>query len=193
METIAIKKRNFEIVAPKGERSFITKYKDKLYFVKKFGEDFDGFKVYLRSLKRLDSTGINHTKLFAFDSQTRIVATQYIQGVTALDAMLKGDLPEIYFANIFKAAFFARKEKLYPNYDPVLWTLYKDKLYLLDPVCNQYMEDEQFHFKGIFLWVYSNQFVNYLKEHKLEVDKSRLKTQGEINKEVALKVVKYYI
>lgn len=194
MEIFEIKRKIFEVEEQLGERSYIVNRKGKRYFLKDFENDKKGFNEYIESETALNKTGIAHPRIYAYDKNICVVASEYIEGSTVCDDLIKEDLPEEYFELVFKANWFVKKEKITVDYDPRLWKLNNGKLYYLGKVCKKFEENSSFEKVSIRLWFYSKEFAKFLVQNSLPVDRSRVPdNDGVTNKKMVLMVVKYYI
>lgn len=194
MEIFEIKRKIFEVIEKLGERSYKVSRKGKIYFLKDFENDKKGFEQYVETEAKLNGTGITHPKIYSYDKNIRVVASEYIDGPTVCDDLIKEDLPEKYFELVFKANWFVKKEKMGINYDPRLWKLTNDKLYYLGPVSNKFEENTSFEKEMMRLWFYSKDFAKFLIKNNLPVDRNRVpENEAFVNKKIALMVVKYYI
>ncbi len=194
MEIFEIKRKIFEVIEKLGERSYKVSRKGKTYFLKDFENDKKGFEQYVETEAKLNGTGIAHPKIYAYDKNIQVVASEYIDGPTVCDDLIKEDLPEKYFELVFKANWFVKKEKMGINYDPRLWKLTNDKLYYLGPVSNKFEENTSFEKEVMRLWFYSKDFAKFLIKNNLPVDRNRVpENEAFVNKKIALMVVKYYI
>ena len=194
MEIFEIKRKIFEVVEKLGERSYKVSRKGKIYFLKDFENDKKGFEEYISTETKLNGTGIAHPKIYAYDKNIRVVASEFIDGPTVCQDLIKEDLSEQYFELVFRANWFVKKDKLGINYDPRLWKLNGEKLFYLGPICGKFEENTSFEKEKMRLWFYSKDFAKFLVQNGLPVDKSRVpENEAFVNKRMALMVVKYYI
>ena len=194
MEFFEIKRKIFEVEEKIGERSYRVSRNGKIFFLKDFENDKKGYEQYVDTEWKLNATGIPHPKIYAYDKNLLLVASEYIEGSTVLEDLMKQDLSDEYFVNVFKANWFSKKNKLSINYDPELWKLVNGKLYYLGPICGVFDEKSYFEKAPMRLWYYTKDFAKYLLRKGLPVDKSRVPdNEAAINKQMALTVVKYYI
>ncbi len=194
MEIFEIKRKIFEVVEKLGERSYKVNRKGKIYFLKDFENDKKGFEQYVETESKLNSTGIAHPKIYAYDKNLRIVASEFIEGSTVCEDLIKEDLSDRYFELVFRANWFVKKEKIAVNYDPRLWKLNNDKLFYLGPISGKFEENTSFEKEMMRLWFYSKDFAKFLVQNGLPVDRSRVpENEAYVNKKMALTVVKYYI
>lgn len=194
MEVFEIKRKVFEVIEKIGERSYKVKRNDKFYFLKDFENDKKGFEQYVESEHILNQTGIAHAKIYAYDKNTYQVASEFIEGDTVLEDLLKGDLGDKYFELVFKANWFCKKDKFLINFEPAYWKLVGEKLYYLGIVLPKYDGNVKFEVDSMRLWFYTKDFAKYALKMGYQVDRNRVPTnEAMVNKKMALTVVKFYI
>ena len=194
MEVFEIKRKIFEVIEKLGERSYKVSRNGKIFFLKDFENDKKGFENYVESEWKLNGTGINHPKIYAYDKNILVVASEFIEGETVLDNLVKGDLDEQYFELVFRANWFVKKNKMAINYEPHLWKLVSGKLFYLGQICGKFEENSSFEKESMRLWFYTKDFAKYLLRMGLPVDKNRVPSnEATVNKKMALTVVKYYV
>ena len=194
MEFFEIKRKIFEVEEKLGERSYRVSRNGKVFFLKDFENDKKGFEQYVDSEWKLNATGISHPKIYAYDKNLLIVDSEYIEGTTVLEDLLKEDLPEKYFPLVFKANWFCKTSKLSINFEPEYWKFVKDKLIYIGPVLGPLDEKNYFEKAPMRLWFYTKDFAKYLLKKNLTVDKQRVpENEATVNKQMALIVVKYYL
>ena len=194
MEIFEIKRKIFEVIEKLGERSYKVERKGKIYFLKDFESDKKGFEQYVETESKLNGTGISHPKIYAYDKNIMVVASEYIDGTTVCEDLIKEDLSDIYFELVFKANWFVKKEKININYDPRLWKLNNGKLFYLGPICGKFEENSSFEKASMRLWFYSKDFARFLLQNGLPVDRNRVpENETGINKKMTLIVIKYYV
>ena len=194
MEIFEIKRKIFEVVEKIGERSYKVSRKGKIYYLKDFENDKKGFEKYVDAESTLNKTGIAHPKIYAYDKNILVVASEFIEGTTVCEDLIKEDLSDMYFELVFKANWFVKKEKITIDYDPRLWKLSNGKLYYLGVICGKFEENSSFEKVSMRLWFYSKDFAKFLVQNGLPVDRNRVPdNETAVNKKMVLTVVKYYI
>lgn len=195
MEVFEIKRKIFEVEEKLGERSYRVTRNGKTYFLKDFENDKKGFDIYVETEWKLNNTGIPHPKIYAYDKNILVVASEFIEGSTVLEDLMKNDLSEDYFELVFKANWFVKKNKLAVNFAPENWKLSNGKLFYLGPICGEFDENKHFFEKdSLRLWFYTKDFARHLVRLGLTVDKNRVPdNEAMVNKQMALTVIKYYI
>lgn len=192
-EEIEIKRKIFEVMENLGERSKKVSRKEKLYFLKDFGNNADEFSSFIDASKRLENSGVRTPKTYIFDKNRHIVIEEYIDGENVLDTLLKQDLPENYIEQIYLMNWYMKRDKFAIDFDPINFKFMDGKLYYISKKIKKYDEKYSFQKIGIWYWFYTKDFVEYLKQHKLPIDTKRSNAdQGVLNKQIALLTVKYY-
>ena len=106
--------------------------------------------------------------------------------------LLKEDLPESVIELLFKTFWYARNDRLALDYSPKNFVFTNGKLYYLPFIADRFTTNEQFVQKDIMLWFFTKDFIKYCHSLGIDVDQSRLKSDYETNKNIALMTVKYY-
>ena len=193
IEQIEIKRKIFDVIEPIGERTKKVTRKNKIYFLKDFGNDISGFEKFVDSAHKLSVSGIVSPRIYVYDKHTHIVATEFIEGPTILDVLLEKDLPEEYFPLIFTDNWYMKNDNILLSFDPKNYKYHNGKLYYIPQLFDKYDEKKTFEKVGIWYWFYCREFVKYLEANNLSVDPQRANiNQATINKRIALTVVKFY-
>ena len=192
METIEVKRKEFEVLETLGERSYKASRKGKVFFIKKYEGHKDEFETFIKNARRLSITAIPTPKVFLYDKHKMIVVMQYIEGENVLDLLVKHDISEELIEMIFNIDFCARNEKMLLNYYPEHFKFDGKKLYYLSFTYEPFEKEKAFAQLGIRYWYYTKDFVEYLKQKQLPVDQYRVGNEYMKNKEMALAICKYY-
>lgn len=194
LEEIEIKRKVFQVVGNLGKRTRIVERKKVQYFLKDFGNETRQFLDYIEGYNKLKMSGIKVPKVYMYDKSRNIVIAEYIPGKTVLEELIDHDLKERHFEEAFNCNYYCRKEKLSIDFDPKNFKLLQERMVYLPMTCDKYNDRWSFEKNHIVIWFYSREFVKYLKNNLLDVDAERAntKSQAEMNKQIALMVVKYY-
>ena len=193
LEEIEVKRKVFTVIESLGRRTRKVERKGVVYFLKDFGNETKQFLDYVDGYNRLKTTGIRVPKVYMYDKTRNIVIAEYIEGPTVLDELLKSDLDEKCFEHAFNLNWYCKKDKVSIDFDPKNFKICGDKMVYLPMICTKYNEKWNFEKNHIVVWFYSREFVQYCKNNVIEVDPVRANAdQGEINKKIALMVVKFY-
>ena len=191
-EIIEIKRKEYEVIEQIGEHSFKVERKGQFFFLKKFEDDPVGFEKFIDAEHSLRVSGVSNPKCFIYDKKLRIAVLEFIEGETCFDILLKEDLPESVIELLFKTFWYARNDRLALDYSPKNFIFSNGKLYYLPFKCERFTTNEQFVQKDIMLWFFTKDFIKYCHSLGIDVDQSRLKSDYETNKNIALMTVKYY-
>lgn len=192
-EIIEIKRKEFVVLSSLSENQKIVERKGKTYLMVDYSSNKEAFQQYITSENKLRTSGIRIPKLYLYDKNKMLVVKDYIEGEVVLDLLIKEDLKDEIFEEIFTINFMMKRNKIKLDYDPINFRFYNGKLYYLSDFCKAFDEKSSFEKEGIFLWFYSPDFVTYLSKKGLPVDQKRIsKVPGYLNKQIALTVVKYY-
>ena len=191
-EFIEIKRKEFEILEPMGDRSFKAQRKGQLYFIKKFEDDAKGFDQFVDAEHRLRVSGVANPKCYLYDKKLRIAVIEFIEGETCFEKLLGGELEEQNIEMLFKTFWYARNDRLALDYSPQNFKYVNGKLYYLPFKYEKFVSNETFIQKDIRLWFFTKEFIQYCHSLGVDVNTSLLKSDYETNKNIALMTVKYY-
>lgn len=187
---IIIKNKKYEIIKELDSSSILVKRKNKHFKVIKYDEN--SFNDFLNYYSRISHCGINIFKVVAIDKKNRYVLCKYLEGESVLNLLIKGDLTEDIYQQIFNASWYGKMGQLKFNFSPDKWLLVGSKLYYSTYEVKPYNKDDDFVKTDAYLWFYSKSLVKYLKELGLPVDESRLKSEYDTTLEVLKMVAKFY-
>ena len=191
-EIIEIKRKEYEVIEQISDHTFKVKRKDQFFFMKKFEDDPVGFEKFIDAEHRLRVSGITNPKCYLYDKKLRIAIIEYVEGENCFETLLKEDLSESVIELLFKTFWYAKNDRLALDYSPKNFIFTNGKLYYLPFICGAFTTNEQFVQKDIMLWFFTKDFVKYCHSLGIDVDQSRLKSDYETNKNIALMTVKYY-
>ena len=191
-EIIEIKRKEYEIIEQIGEHTFKVERKGQYYFMKKFEDDPVAFEKFTDAEHSLRVSGVTNPKCYLYDKKLKIAILEYVEGETCFDTLLKEDLPESVIELLFKTFLYARNDRLALDYSPKNFVFANGKLYYLPFKCGKFTTNEQFVQKDIMLWFFTKDFIRYCHSLGISVDQTRLKSDYETNKNIALMTVKYY-
>lgn len=192
MATITVKRKEFEIIAPIGERSYKANRKGKTFFVKDFSNDKEDFEALLRGIKKFKNSAIETPKIIAIDKKANRIAMEYIEGTRMLDMLIDGDLEEKYYEMVFDIDWFSRNDNILLDFRPDQFVFDGKKIVYLPFRYKPYDAKESFAQHYIKYWFYTKELVKYLKDFDLPYNESRIGNEYAKNKEMALMAVKYY-
>ena len=192
VEEIEVKRKTFMILEKIGERSYKVERKGRHYFLRKYEDDIKAFQDFIDAEHRLRVSGVASPKCLLFDKKSRIAVSDFIDGCTCFDMLRNDDLPEEVIENLFKTFWYARNDKLFLDFKPDNFIYRDGKLFYLPYRYSKFVSNEPFVQKDIRYWFFTKDFINYCHDKGLGVNESRLKSDYEVNKNIALMTVKYY-
>lgn len=192
VEEIEIKRKVYQVVEQLGDRSFKVERKGTYYFLKKYENDKEGFEKFVDCEHRLRVSGVTNPKCFLYDKNLRWAVIEYVEGENCLDLLLKGDLSEEVLQLMFKAFWYARNDRMALDMKPENFVYTNGKLYYMPFNVEKFVNNDNFVQRDIHLWFFTKEFIKYCHDKGIDVDESRLKSDYETNKSIALMTVKYY-
>ena len=191
-EIIEIKRKEYEVIDQISDHTYKVERKGQYYLMKKFEDDPAGFEKFVDAEHDLRVSGVTNPKCYLYDKKLRIAILEYIEGETCFDILLKEDLSESIIEQLFKTFWYAKNDRLALDYSPKNFVFSNGKLYYLPFIVGRFTSNEQFVQKDIMLWFFTKDFIKYCHSLGIDVDQSRLKSDYETNKNIALMTVKYY-
>ena len=192
MDSIKIKHRIFEKVKDLTDDSFLATYKGQEYEVFKFDYKTEAGDALMYSLMRIKSAGIKAPKLFWIDKKAGYAVREYLQGESVMELISRENIPEDLYRQLFLNEYLAKVNKMTLNYEPDKWIIKDGTLYYMLPQFIIYNEDKDLVKKYIRLWFPTKELAQYLANHNLSFDRTRLKEELATNKEMVLMVCKFY-
>ena len=193
MSTIIVKHKEFEVLELISNNMFKCSFKNKLYLLTKLDIEDAYYHEKLLMISKLSHSAVKQPKLKLVDKKQGYVVREYIEGTTVFDYILNNDFNENIYKKIFYNSYSARMAGLNLNFDLKAWTLVDDELYYTDLFCEKYVTANDFTKNQIRLWFLSTELRDYYEKNGVLFDKTRLKQEYEINKEMVLMTCKYYL
>ena len=185
MESIVLKNKEYKVDKEFTPDSFVVSLNDKKFVLKRF-ESLSEFHIELNKRKKLKKFGINIPKVVKKFKKDLTLLIEHISEETMLDTLIKGDIEDEAFKELFNIYRFARFSKIELDYHPENYALKKGRMYYLSLDFGEANKDHNLENEGLFYWIYSPKFVEHLKELKLPIDEKRKLTQPEANKKIVL-------
>ena len=192
VEEIEIKRKIYQVIEQVGDRSFKVERKGEYFFLKKFDNDRGGFDKFVDCEHRLRVSGVTNPKCYLYDKNLRWAVIEYVEGDNCLDLLTKGELPEQAYELMFKAYWYGKTDRMALDMKPDNFVYTNGKLYYMPFKCEKFVSNDTFVQRDINLWFFTKDFVKYCHSKGIDVDQSRLKSDYETNKAIALMTVKYY-
>ena len=120
----------------------------------------------LNDYNRLMKIGIRMPKLLDCDKENERILKEYINGDTIYDLVLKDKMKDDYLSQVKDMCKILYKNKTNIDYFPTNFVVQNEVIYYIDYECNDYMEEWNFENWGIKYWSKTEEFLNYVKEHK---------------------------
>lgn len=192
MSELKIKHRLFEVVEIIKNDTFKCERKNKTFYIKKYDMENSDSRMKFQNALNLYKSAVNLPKYFIADKKTGYLVKEYLDGVLMSDYILDHDFDENIYKQIFLSSYMAKVAKLSLNYDLDAWMLVGDKLYYVDDFCDKYNSDHDFVKDGMTKWFFTKDLAKYYEKNGVLFDKSRIKEECAVNKEMVLMACKYY-
>ena len=192
MDSIKIKHRIFEKVKDLTDDSFLATYKGQEYEVFKFDYKTEAGDALMYSLMRIKNAGIKAPKLFWIDKKVGYAVREYLQGESVMELISRENIPEDLYRQLFLNEYLAKVNSMTLNYEPDKWIIKDGTLYYMLPQFINYNEEKDLVKKYLRLWFPTKELAQFLANHDLSFDRTRLKEELATNKEMVLMVCKYY-
>ena len=192
MEKIRIKHRDFEIVETISDDSFLMKYKDKNYFVRKFDPKSEVGKILSYAVERIAHSGVKSPKLYWIDNKAGYIVSEYVTGMNMMEYLSKNDMSEELYDQLFKIAYLARVKGMTLNYEIDKWMIRNNELVYIYPSFIVYKKEKDLVEKYLRLWFNTKELASFMDKNGVFYDKSRIKNEYATNKNIVLMTCKYY-
>lgn len=177
MENLKVNERIFIVEKllgkGKGGYSYLVNDGEKQYVLKQIHHEpcsyyqfGDKLQSELNDYKRLSDIGITMPKMLDYDKENERILKEYIKGDTVFDMVLNDNLPETCLDQVKSMCKILYPHNTNIDYFPTNFVLQDNVLYYIDYECNDYMEQWNFENWGIKYWSKTEEFLNYVKEHK---------------------------
>ena len=192
MTTLKIKHRKFEITEIIKDDAFKAEYKNKEFFVKKYDLNSSEGRVRFVMVQKVAKTGVVQPKLKFAEKKTGYVVKEYVDGTLMKDYILDHDFDENIYKQIFFNSYMAKAVGLTLDFNLDSWMMVGDKLYYVGEYCDKYTPEKDFTRNGITLWFFTKDLAKYYEKNGILFDKTRIKEEFAVNKEMVLMTCKYY-
>lgn len=193
MDKIVAKHREFEIIEIISNNIFKCSYKNKTYIISKLDINDSEYKEKLFELSKLCHSGVLQPKLKFIDKKQGYIVREYVEGVSLFDYILDHDFDESIYKQVFYNSYCARIFGINLCFNLKSWILVGDDLYYNDLYCEKYKKENDFTKSEIRKWFLSKELAKYYENNGVLIDKSRIKLEYEVNKEMVLMTCKYYL
>lgn len=192
MDTITFKKQTYEILEEIDEHKMLVKNGDKLFELWRLGKGTVALDNFRYAFKRLKASGLKIPEVVFLDKKNGDVIIEHIEGPTVFDTLREKDLPDELYEQLFNMNWLARANRILLLFDTKNFIFKENQLYYMPFTFDVYTKEKDLSQRDIYYWFYTKQFRERLIALNLPIDKSRIKNEYEQNKEIVLKVVKYY-
>ena len=192
METIKICHREFQILERKENDNLILERKNKKFFARKFDYKTQEGKEMSYAMKKIATSGVKVPKLYCIDKKVGYIVSEYLEGETMLNYLSLKDMSESLCEQLFKNAYYARISGMTLNYEPDKWMLVGETLYYTYPFFIVYKKEKDLVERYIRLWFNTKELADYISNMGVYYDKSRVKSEYSVNKEIVLATCKFY-
>lgn len=192
MQQIEIKRKFFDVIEKLGERSMKVQRKNDIYFLKDYGDDREGFDTFVDRLQKFKVCGVKTPEVYLYDKNQRIVVMDFIEGESMDEYLSKQDLNDDLYKLLFDTYWLAKQDKIYLEFKPENFKFSSGKLFYLPFRYKKFVDNQSFLNKDLKFWFATEELENYILSRGLEFDHSRIKSEYEINKFMALMSIKYY-
>ena len=193
MNSIIAKHKEFNIEEIIANNIFKCSLKNKLYIVIKLNPEDINYREDLSALNKLFHTNVSQPKLFLADKKQGYLVREWLDGVTVFDYILNNDFDENIYKQIFYNSYSARIAGINLDFNLKSWMIAGGKLYYTKLFCEKYNPNSDFTKKMIRKWFLSEDLRKYYENNGVLFDKSRIKEDYTVNKEMVLMTCKYYI
>lgn len=191
MENILVKRKEFNILEKLTDKTFKVERKGKIYFAKVF-ETREAFEDFIYAKKHIYLSGVTTAKLILKDKKTLTVLTEFIEGKSALQALIDNDINDTYYELIFINSYRAKLERISLDFSPEHWILSNDKLYYMETIMMPFEKELSFTEKYIRLWFNTKELKEHLTNLNIDNSSIQIKSEYETNKEIVLKTCRFY-
>lgn len=176
-EYLWVKDKEYKIIQllgkGKGGYSYLAGYGENRYVLKQIHHepcDYYQFgnkmEAEIRDYHRLESVGIKIPLLIEADMENERILKEYIEGDTIYDLVLGDRMEERYVERVKAMCTELYRAGINIDYFPTNFIVQEGELYYIDFECNDYMEEWDFEHWGQKYWSKTEEFLQYVKEHK---------------------------
>ena len=192
MNSITINRKEFEIVEIIKNNSFKCSFKDKIYFVKQYNMEKSSEESKFNNCLKLNKSAVNFPKIFLADKRSGCIAFEYLDGVLLNDYILENDFDENIYRQVFLNSYMAKEIRLQLDFSLDQWMMVNSSLFYVGDYCESYQPEKDFTKTQIREWFLSKELVKFYENKGILFDKSRVKDDYTVNKEMVLMTCKYY-
>ena len=193
MNTLKIKHKEYDVIELISNNIYKCSYKNKTYIISKLDVNDINYREILFMINKLKNSGVSQPKIFAIDKKQGYVVREYLEGTSLFDYILDSDFDENIYKQVYLNSYYARAAGINLDFNLKAWTLVNNKLYYTSLYCEKYDQNKDFTKKMVRQWFLSDELVKYYEKNGVLLDKSRIKDESTVNKEMVLMTCKYYL
>ena len=193
MNTLKIKHKEYDVIELISNNIYKCSYKNKTYIISKLDVNDINYREILFMINKLKNSGVSQPKIYAIDKKQGYVAREYLEGTSLFDYILDSDFDENIYKQVYLNSYYARAAGINLDFNLKAWTLVNNKLYYTSLYCEKYDQNKDFTKKMVRQWFLSDELVKYYEKNGVLLDKSRIKDESTVNKEMVLMTCKYYL
>lgn len=192
MDSIRIKHKDFEIEEIIKDDVFKCSFKNKLYFIKKYDLSDSDERICFAMVQRLAHSNVRQPKLKLVDKKSGYIVKEFVDGTLVSDYILEHEFNDNIYKQIFLNSYMARLVGMSLDYSLDKWMLVNDSLYYVDDYCVKYNPNNDFTKTTLSQWFFSKDLLKFYEKNGILFDKSRIKDELVVNKEMVLTTCKFY-
>lgn len=192
MNSLIIKRKEFEIEEIISSNSYKCSFKGKPYFVKQYNLEKSADRSKFYSRIQISKSAVNSPKLRFIDKKAGLLASDFIDGILISEYILDHDFNENIYRQVFLNSYMAKVIKMKLDFSLEHWLLSNENLFYTGDYVEPYTVENDFTKTQIKLWFNSKELAEYYKKRGVLFDKTRIKDDYLINKETILMICKYY-
>ena len=193
MEIIKIKRKEYGIAEIISSNIFKCYFNNKEYIITKLDINDSSYQDRVFLLNKLLYSGVPQPKLICFDKKQGYIVRESLEATSLFDYILDHDFNETIYKKIFYNSYSAKVAGLKINFDLKSWVIINDSLYYVSLDSEKYKPENDFTKKDIWMWYMGKELSEYYRNNGVLFDKTRLKSDFEVNKEMVLMTCKYYM
>lgn len=177
MDIITVNQKSYSIIKllgkGKGGYSYLASDGQEKYVLKQIHHepcDYYQFgnkiEAEIGDYTRLKNIGIKMPAMIDADRENERILKEYIEGKTIYELVLKDEMKPEYLEQVKKMCSLLYPANTNIDYFPTNFVVQDGELFYIDYECNDYMEQWNFENWGIKYWSKTEEFLQYMEEHK---------------------------
>ena len=192
MDNLKIKHKEFEVLEIVSEDTFKCSFKHKLYLVKKYDLENSESRESFNMVVSLTHCSVKMARVKIIDKKNGYIVKEYIEGVSLFDYILDHDFNENIYRQVFQNSYMAKIAGLNLDLSLSSWMLVGDELYYIADKCEKFEHDKEFTKTMLRTWFLGKELAKYYENNGVLFDKTRIKDDYVVNKEMVLMTCRYY-